>query len=527
MKKLFLIIFILIPISIFAQEVKDSLEINDDFIFEDFENYLFFEPLDDLYPLLDDPITSITTSTQTFNQSLTISEKDTIQGNVVIKKGNLFVEGTSIGDALVLKGDIHIENNGVITGDATTLRGEIFEDGFVGGIIRENRGITNLTKSQKNIPRKFIFTPQNWFPEHYLTKEGSFRFNRVEQVAIGFTKTKNLNSQNIKPLSAHYLVNYSFGLHKWEGEFGLSRNIKLQNSFLQLSAEYHSLVSTDDQWLITTEDNSLSTLFSKDDYMDYFYKEGASLSLDFHFAESQNRFFVGSSYLNDKYTSLNKTTNWSLFGKNLYRENYLIDEGQINSLIFSAGYSSIKNNNYTSSGWNIFVTNEIGGIGKNQIYKFDRTIIDIRRLQSISENDQLRIRLRFGILNGDTIQQKKLFLGGFNSLPAYSYKEFEGSRMILINAEYFIKGDLIDMVMPWINNLNLILLANVGEIHYYEKSVSDPTKEIINSFLNKNNKMSDAGIAFSWKDRDSRLSCLWRTDKKSAGRVSLQLSYPF
>ncbi len=521
----------LLPLNLLSQENSDTLQVEEDsyyeFLFDDFEYDFFSDPLDEIYPFVRDPISNFNSISQTFNHTFTIAKNDTIIGNIIVKKGDLFVEGTLLGDALVLKGDVNVGRNGKITGDVTTLRGEVIRRGRIGGTVEEkNKRKVKKRKYEDDYESEYFYTPQNWKTSSNLRDGLIINYNRVERFELGFAKYKKLNLYNIKPLSSHWMFSYSTGLHKWEGEIGISRNILLQNSIFQLTAEYHSLVDTDDEWIISDEDNSFSALFSKDDYFDYFEKKGGSVGLEYHYSQNDIRFFLSSAYHKNNYSSLNRTSDWALFGKNEFRENPTVAEGLIPSVTFNAGFSTTGSNNIQATGWNFHISYEKGGIGNEKLYSFERTIFDVRRYQSLSKYDKLNFRIRYGILNGDQIQQRKLFLGGYNSLPAYSYKEFDGNRMLLINSEYYIKGSLIDMLFPWINNLNLILLADAGEIKNYAGTTLDPTKSFFKSLTFKTIK-SDVGFGLSWKDNDGRLSYLWRTDKETEGSIALQLTYPF
>ena len=106
-------------------------------------------------------------------------------------------------------------------------------------------------------------------------------------------------------------------------------------------------------------------------------------------------------------------------------------------------------------------------------FDFTQAVIDVRRFQPLSEYDKINVRVRAGSLEGDYIPQKSFEIGGANTLPAYSFKEFAGNRMLLGNFEYVLSGRLMEDEFFWPSSLNFIAFADAGAASLVSTKQSD------------------------------------------------------
>ncbi len=70
---------------------------------------------------------------------------------------------------------------------------------------------------------------------------------------------------------------------------------------------------------------------------------------------------------------------------------------------------------------------------------------EVQGYYPLTSNQNVSFRARGGYSNDNLPLFRQFFLGGIGSLRGYDYKEFEGNRMLLLNAEYvwrFYKSDL-------------------------------------------------------------------------------------
>ncbi|MGA7160629.1 MAG: hypothetical protein WBZ48_06485, partial [Bacteroidota bacterium] len=207
-----------------------------------------------------------------------------------------------------------------------------------------------------------------------------------------------------------------------------------------------------------------------------------------------------------------------------FRVNPAVAEGTMHSVLGTGGLSTLEYHGLNEVGWNIFASVEQGGNGLGGEFDFTEAVIDIRRFQPISEYDKINVRVRAGSLEGDYIPQKSFEIGGVNTLPAYSFKEFAGNRVVLGNFEYVLSGRIMDDEFFWPSRLNFIVLADAGAASLVS------TKQTITegfSSINENTIKSDVGFAVGWHDDGWRLGFAWRTDIKSPVSVFLRFNKPF
>jgi hypothetical protein len=82
---------------------------------------------------------------------------------------------------------------------------------------------------------------------------------------------------------------------------------------------------------------SFPPFFGREDYFDYYRREGLLVDLGYKFSELRSRISVG--FLSEKHLSLEKTTDYNLFNTGfVQRENPAINDGTMHSIIFKVRY---------------------------------------------------------------------------------------------------------------------------------------------------------------------------------------------
>ena len=132
-------------------------------------------------------------NTFTYEGNKTIEESQTLNGNIVVKGGDLTVFGTIDGDVLVVGGTLHVKDGGHITGNARVISGDVIrEDGSkIDGYVDKSRA---STAGYREDARKFT-RPGTSFNAPWLTETSSlenfiFRYNRVEGLFLGLGSEK-------------------------------------------------------------------------------------------------------------------------------------------------------------------------------------------------------------------------------------------------------------------------------------------------------------------------------------------------
>ncbi|MFA5834011.1 MAG: hypothetical protein WDA22_11105 [Bacteroidota bacterium] len=472
----------------------------------------------------------ISSDAVTFNGNTEIVETDTVQGDLVVKNGTLTVRGTILGDVLVVNGDIELKKTSNILGNVRAMNGSISKDdgAYVEGYTEQSSNSSTRKYKRKSTYRtkySYSFKPYFWNTENVIDDNFLFRYNRVEGLFLGFGAEKKFYWDGSKSISGYGSFGYGFTSHKWRLQLGLDRQFAISDETLyELGGEVHSLTDTKDEWIMNLGENNLAALFFREDFRDYYQREGYSLHSARYTKDGDVSTMVDVRFLNDRYASLNSGARWAVFGGSTFRSNPLVNTGTMKSVTLSAGLSTVEKYRYHSEGWNLFLRSEYGGNELGGDFDFTQAIVDVRRFQPAFDDDQINIRFRAGALEGAPIAQKMFELGGANTIPAYGFKEFNGNRMLLTNLEYRFSGDLIDEIFFWPSFLNLIAFGDVGTVANVKTSLAvyDGFDSIKSSQIK-----SDYGFAISWHDGDARLGFAWRTDKHAPAAIFFRLNRSF
>ena len=372
---------------------------------------------------------------------------------------------------------------------------------------------------------------RNYFPV-FPWETGSenliFRYNRVEGLFLGLEYPQKYywNEQRISLFASG---GYGFASHRWRGGIGGSHQFGFNNKLLEFGIEGHSLTDSRDQWIIGAGENTLAAFFLRDDYRDYYEREGFSIWTGLYKKWKLSDMQFQIAFLNDQYGSLSKNANWSVFGTHkTFRENPFVDEGKSKSILATFKFHSTNSRRIFMTGWSISASAEVAGRALGGIFDFNSYHFDIRRYQGLNRYSNFNIRLRAASATGDAPYQKIFELGGFGTIPAFSFKEFSGNRMLLANAEYILNGRLLEDVEffpSWLlGNLNIILFTDAG----YVTSVNTEAP-FLKGFedLSYSSIHSDWGVALGSRDGKLRLGFAWRTDKSEPVKIFLRINRPF
>ncbi|MCH7955268.1 MAG: BamA/TamA family outer membrane protein, partial [Candidatus Marinimicrobia bacterium] len=116
------------------------------------------------------------------------------------------------------------------------------------------------------------------------------------------------------------------------------------------------------------------------------------------------------------------------------------------------------------------------GLFGDEMPNYERYIVSVSRYQSVGKNDDINIRLRYGITNGSAPVQKKFDLGGIGTLRGYEYKEFQdGDKMAMVNVEYTTDGRDIDGLgfTPVFDDFIVALFMDAGVVWSDKRDLPD------------------------------------------------------
>jgi cytoskeletal protein CcmA (bactofilin family) len=472
-----------------------------------------------------------------FTGDVFIDHRDRIEGNIVVRNGSLTVQGRIKGDVLILNGNAVIETGGIIEGSVKTVNGRIYNtDGIITGLTEEIEAAdVDLIYKEHRPAYRIPYQVSHRFQEDLTVRDIDLNpfwlgFNRVEGFSIHAGSRKNLYWDESIALSLYGQVGYAFKAHRWRGKLGATRQFVASNAGLfEIGGEVYSLTDTQDDWFIGRGENDLAAFFFHRDYKDYYDREGFSVYTGHYLNSIGFSSHLRVQYQNELHTSMKNRTDWALFVRDRsYRLNPVINEGRMNALRFAFHLSSVEQMPRRLDGWSVLGTVEYSSPSLQSDFDYRQYILDIRRYQPISKFDNFNVRFRAGSSEGDLPFQKIYELGGLGTLPAYPHKTFFGNRMLLLNAEYIIRGEILSQLSFIPRNafggLTLLFFIDTGWT-----GNTDPGNGPLKGFgdFAFNELKTSLGFGLGSRNGNSRLGFAWRADRESSAVVFLRIERPF
>lgn len=480
------------------------------------------------------PTTVAEDSNLTYQGNTVIQKGDTLNTNVIVKSGDLTIYGRINGDVLVIGGDLYVRDGAYVGGNIKVINGEVNkdDDAIVMGYIDESssRKEKAYREEEKNFRRSSTRLHANWANETTNLDNFIFRYNRVEGLFLGAGSEKRYYWDDQRSYSLYGSVGYGFKSHNWRGNLGLSRQFAFDDGqLIEIEAEGHSLTDTKDDWLIGVHENTAAAILIHEDYRDYFRRDGYGINLGY---ATQRDYFTGQvkvGYLSDEYRSMENQTEWSFFGGDKrFRPNPAIDEGNMRSIVSSAGLSTVTSTMYGPEGWSMLATAEVAEKNLGGEFTFNRYVADVRRYQPLGRYDNLNIRVRVGTAEGVLPLQKTFEIGGLGTLQGYPFKDEMGNRMLLMNAELIVNGDFLGDLSFWpswfMRGINLLILTDAGLVRNVD---TDALWTNGFSDIRFSDFRHDVGAGVATRNGSFRLAFVWRTDRSEPAHFVFRFSRPF
>ncbi len=455
------------------------------------------------------------------NGDYTLGSDATVNTGVKVLNGDAFIHGTINGSLVVVNGNAYVRGGAEIKGDVVVVNGKAHISGnaTVEGNVVE-RGGSDLEERGEMVQKLRITShPEIWKRPTIVFDRIAANFNRVDGLFLGLGQNKDYYWSGAEDFSPYGFVGYAFALHRWRYQAGLDKWFGNYNRF-EVGLEGHSLTDSKDYWFISPKENSLFAILAREDYMDYFSRDGASIHVAQYY-EMNSRIVV--SYDIDEYSSLAERTNWSIFGGHkIFRPNPAITPGWMRSVVVDLEHRSYSGGKDRRQGWLAGLRGEATVSGD---FDFRMLTLNAVRYQPLFRGLQLNMRLRAGTSNGDLPLQRSYQIGGFNTLNAFPYKEFIGNRLFLFNYEFLFSPSLFkhSHLFP-LNTVALILFGDVGQVANATSSTGMASGW---DTMKLEGFKSDYGIGLGSGDGAFCVFLAWRTDVSTSPTFGIRLARPF
>ena len=476
------------------------------------------------------------TNTFTYEGDKTIEESMIVNGNIVVKGGDLTIYGKVDGDVLVVGGTLFVKDGGRVTGNARVISGDVVreEGGKIDGYIDKTSSTTaGYREDQKKFTRPRTSFDVPWLRETSALENFIFRYNRVEGLFLGLGTEKRYYWDGRKKFNAYGSVGWGFKSHTWRYNLGLTRQFPLYNTdgdeMLEFGAEGYSLTDSKDQWIVGVHENTAAALIIHEDFRDYFERQGYSIHGAYYTRQDYVNAELKVALLADKYESMSNVVDWAFFGGDkVFRLNPAIDPGNMRSVLTTLGFSTTSKTTLGQEGWNVNGSMEFTDKNLGGDFHFGQYIFDIRRYQPISQFDNLNVRFRVGTSEGTLPIQKRFEIGGLSTLHAYPFKSEAGNRMLLFNAEYILNADFLNDLEFWpswlMRRINVLFMSDAGLTR------DIPTSMAWNegfSGITWSEFKHDFGVGVANRNGSFRLAVVWRTDVREPARFIFRFTRPF
>lgn len=492
-----------------------------------------------------------------FKGDASIDDDERIDGDVLILDGDLKIDGEVDGDVLAIFGDIDLGSSAYVKGDVISVNGKVWSDDdsdVRGDIVVTNipiddqdEGVTIKKREKRNYHKKSA-KKESWPDDSNEVVYADY--NRVDGLTLGMQFPQRGWWAN---KDHHFAMlgkgGYSFASKRWQYQLGLERWTSGDFRF-SIGGNIYDMTDTQDRWLICDNENSLAAFFIKEDFRDYYNREGFSLYAGQNFGK---RIKITGSYQDDNFRNIGKQTNWALFGgKKDFRQNplalpfeYMQANGfdaplNIKSVSAKLTLDTRNNRNRPSKGWFINAFAELANEQFDNAYSFERYIIDVAHYFPLSWDEHITMHLRGGTSTGILPPMYWFDLGGISSLRGMRFKDMTGDRMVLGNMEYHLRaGDgnflgmdlilFIDSGLAWFANEEMPGIANAWPVDAELQAAADETAPE-DSFdqLKWTSLRTNVGIALASPDGDFRINFAKRVDKSGQDViVTFRICQPF
>jgi len=343
------------------------------------------------------------------------------------------------------------------------------------------------------------------------------RYNRVEGLFAGYSVNKDYWREKYPQRAFIYgFGGYATAAKELEYQVGLEKGF-LKKFRFGFGGEYHRMVDTPDRWIVPEFENSLAAFLLKEDFHDYYLREGGSFYITQRLTYSAELTF---SYTYDILDSLKKNAHWALFGGDKeFRENPAMSAGEMNALNAELVVDTRISKYDNPQGWYFMVNGTKSGGDMGGDYNFDRLVMDVRRYQPLGYDQGLSMRVRTGTANGILPWQQQFYLGGISTLRGYRFKSLPGgsrlspggNRMFLAQVEFSLGESTFpdEMDLGFLDLFNIILFTDLGWV-----GTVDPDAGLFEGFdgMTWKTLKHDLGIALANMDGTVRLEIARRTD---------------
>ncbi len=360
-----------------------------------------------------------------------------VRGDLINVGADVELYGEVADNLISLFGDVTLHSRSLVRENVVVICGRVYrhEDSQVYGQIVSMKGWQEGGRkygSRRGYYREIEFL-------------GSFSYNRVDGLGV------NIGLKYEDPDHIFPSVSGSFG-YAFEAErtrYDLTVSQRIFNKYaLEPYGSLYRETATEDDWIAGKNENTVYALLVKEDFRDYYEKEGGKVGIKLHIGDHNK---VDFAYSYDRLDWMDAHPRlWSLFGQERFRRNFstvpldLLDQYRSDFesklSLFTVTYTFDRRDNIYDpwAGWYGEAMYEKAGGDLKGDLTFSRWRFSLVRYQPLNEYLGFNLRTIYAGSSDRIPIFKKYYLGGLRSLRGYDIKEFFGDQMFLGNIEYVV-----------------------------------------------------------------------------------------
>jgi len=339
-------------------------------------------------------------------------------------------------------------------------------------------------------------------------------YNRVDPLRIGF----GYEIQDPESLRPRFgaRIEYAFGrdrvLYGVQLEQPLAAPGRVAAGVTMVRRTDH-----DDFQQVEDTENSLALLLGRQDYRDYFEREGASAYLSWRVPDFST---VSVHLSDDRYRSLvtrDQTRSWFHTGRAL-RANPAVDEGNVHAVTLRLERLAHRTRSMRAGLYH-WMEIERAGRELGGDFEYTRALGDVRSILRLSPATTLMVRaVAASALDGTLPVQKEFTLGGVDGLRAHAFDQYRGNQLALAQAEYMV-GLWRVRSRGFEGGLHAIAFVDVGRAWNHPEGAWDIGRQRIRT---------DGGLGLGTSEDNLRVYFARDLqDPKSNVVISVRLQRPF
>jgi hypothetical protein len=401
-----------------------------------------------------------------------IDENRTVNGDIAVLEGPLFISGRVRGRVLAINSDVVLRSTARIDGDLLVVGGEVEgrHTAYVGGEIRIYRQRLEYEQDGERIvaTRGGSTSETGWWnrwershrrntSKLYIATAGAY--NRVEGLPINLGPQISLVAPwGSARLDAYAIVRTetSFGGDQDDIGHNVSTELRLgrRGGFLVGGRLYNNVEPTE-TWQLSQGEAGLAAFLLRRDYRDYYERRGGRVHAGLFVRRGAD---VTLSYGEERWESRATEVPWTLFMQGAkWRPNPAFDEARLHLINSTLRIDTRNDDESPLVGWYVLAELE-HGFGDVDTYaprsaplatpaapadvQYARAFLDFRRYNRVSPSAQLNFRVvAGGWMNGDALPlQRRFALDGPGGIPGYDFRTPSAINMLTCTAGAYVPG---------------------------------------------------------------------------------------